>query len=104
MKLLKPSSNFTRKNDFKQSDKKVVFFSKVVLSVVEKYFNHQKSFFTAQASLTSSAGVATVQEKEAVAMLFCKLSNLLRLRMAAFGGDSKQAVKCLQVLVKAIGN
>ena len=102
MKLLKPSSNFTRKNDFKQSDRKVVFFSKVVLSVVEKYFNHQKSFFTAQATATTSAGVATVQEKEAVAMLFCKLSNLLRLKMDAFGGDSKQAVKCLQVLVKAI--
>jgi len=45
---------------------------------------------------------ATVLEKEAVALLFCKLANLLRLRMSAFGCDVKQAVKCLQVLVKAI--
>ena len=50
----------------------------------------------------SAAGVATIKEKESVANLFCKLANLLRLRQTAFGSDARQAVKCLQVLVKAI--
>ena len=102
MKLLKPSNNFTRRNSFKKSNNTVKFFSKVVLPVIEKYFNYQKSYFTAVATATSSAGVATIMEKEAVAMLFCKLANLLRLRMSAFGCDDKQAVKCLQVLIKAV--
>lgn len=102
MKLLKPSSNFTRRNDFKKSNKGVKFFSKVVLPVIEKYFSHHRAYFTAVATATSSAGVATIMEKECVAQLFCKLANLLRLRLSAFGTDAKQAVKCLQVLVKAI--
>ena len=102
MKLLRPSNNFTRRNSFRKSHNTVKFFSKVVLPVIEKYFNHQKNYFTAAATLTATAGVATIIEKEAVAMLFCKLANLLRLRMAAFGCDEKQAVKCLQVLIKAV--
>ena len=102
MKLLRPSNNFTRRNSFRKSNNTVKFFSKVVLPVIEKYFNHQKSYFTAAATATATAGVATIMEKEAVALLFCKLANMLRLRMSAFGCDDKQAVKCLQVLIKAV--
>jgi len=50
----------------------------------------------------SAAGVATIREKESVANLFCKLASLLRHRQNAFGSDARQAVRCLQVLVKAI--
>ena len=123
MKLVKPSSNFTRRNDFKKSSRGVKFFFKVVLPLVEKYFSHHRAYFTAMATATTSAagndgicttnilstlfliailclGVATIREKEYVATLFCKLANLLRLRQTAFGSDAQQAVKCLQVLIK----
>lgn len=97
MKILKPSNNFTRRNDFKKSGREVKFFTKVVMPLIEKYFSHHRSYFTAVATATTSAGVATIKEKESVASLFCKLANLLRLRQSAFGSDAKQAVKCLQV-------
>ena len=67
------------------------------MPLIEKYFSHHRAYFTAAAPATTSAGVATVKEKESVASLFCKLANLLRLRQSAFGSDSRQAVKCLQV-------
>jgi len=34
--------------------------------------------------------------------LFCKLANLLRSKLMAFGADVRITVRCLQVLVKAI--
>ena len=40
--------------------------------------------------------------KEYVASLFCKLANLLRQKKSAFGADAPQAVKCLQILIKAV--
>ena len=97
MKILRPSNNFTRRNDFKKSSREVKFFTKVVMPLIEKYFSHHRSYFTATATATTSAGVATVKEKESVASLFCKLANLLRLRQSAFGSDARQAVRCLQV-------
>jgi ryanodine receptor 2 len=102
MKLVRPSANFTRRNDFKKSAKNVKFFFKVVLPVIEKYFSHHKAYFTAVGTAAAQAGIATITEKEYVATLFCKLSNLLRMRLSAFGYDSYQAVKCLQVLIKAV--
>ena len=51
---------------------------KVVLPLVEKYFSHHRSYFTAQATISNAAGVATIKEKESVAALFCKLASLLR--------------------------
>lgn len=102
MKLLRPSNNFTRRNSFKKSNRSVKFFFKVVLPLIEKYFSHHRMYFTTVATATSAAGVATIKEKESVANIFCKLANLLRLRQTAFGSDVIQAVRCLQVLVKAI--
>ena len=103
MKLVKPSANFTRRNDFKKSNMEVKFFFKVVLPVIEKYFSHHRAYFTTMATgATAVAGVATILEKEYVATLFCKLASLLRLKMTAFGSDVQQAVKCLQVLIKAV--
>jgi ryanodine receptor 2 len=102
MKLLKPSSNFSRRSSYRRSERAVKFFFKVVMPLIEKYFSHHRSYFTAQATIGTPAGVATIKEKESVASIFCKLANLLRLRMTAFGSDVGQAVKCLQVLVKSI--
>lgn len=103
MKLLKPSSSFSRRNSFVKTNRLVKFFFKVVLPLIEKYFSHHRIYFTSVATTTATAaGVATIKEKEAVANLFCKLASLLRLRQTAFGSDVRQAVKCLQVLVKAV--
>lgn len=102
MKLLKPSANFSRRTSYQRPNRSVKFFSKVVLPLMEKYFHHHRAYFTSIAYSMGSAGVATIKEKEAVASLFCKLASLLRARQSAFGSDMKQAVKCLQVLVKAI--
>ena len=48
------------------------------------------------------AGAASLKEKEMVGALFCKLSNLMRLKFNCFGGDTLVTVKCLQVMVKSI--
>ena len=102
MKILKPSANFTRRNSFSKPNKNVKFFVRVVLPLIEKYFGHTRHYFTAVATASSSAGVATIKEKEYVASLFCKLANLLRQKKSAFGADAPQAVKCLQILIKAV--
>lgn len=84
MKLIKPSANFSRRTSYKKSEKTVKFFFKVVLPLVEKYFSHHRSYFTAQATISNAAGVATIKEKESVAALFCKLASLLRDAIPAY--------------------
>ena len=74
----------------------------MVLPLIEKYFGHTRNYFTAVATAASTAGVSTIKEKEYVASLFCKLANLLRQKKSAFGADAPQAVKCLQILIKAV--
>lgn len=102
MKLLKPSSTFSRRSSFKTSTRDIKFFSKVVLPLMEKYFSTHKNYFIAVATATNNIGAASLKEKEMVAALFCKLASLLRSRLAAFGADVRITVRCLQVLVKAI--
>ncbi|XP_043499298.1 ryanodine receptor isoform X4 [Polistes fuscatus] len=102
MKLLKPSDTFSRRNSFKTSTRDIKFFSKVVLPLMEKYFSTHRNYFIAVATATNNIGAASLKEKEMVAALFCKLANLLRSRLAAFGADVRITVRCLQVLVKGI--
>lgn len=102
MKLLKPSSTFSRRTSFKTSSRDIKFFSKVVLPLIEKYFNTNRGYFIAVATATNNVGAASLKEKEMVAALFCKLASLLRNRLSAFGADIRITVRCLQVLVKSI--
>lgn len=102
MKLLKPSSIFSRRSSFKTSSRDIKFFSKVVLPLMEKYFSTHRNYFIAIATATNNIGAASLKEKEMVAALFCKLANLLRNRLTAFGADIRITVRCLQVLVKSI--
>lgn len=102
MKLLKPSSIFSRRSSFKTSSRDIKFFSKVVLPLMEKYFSTNRNYFIAIATATNNVGAASLKEKEMVAALFCKLANLLRNRLTAFGADVRITVRCLQVLVKSI--
>ncbi|XP_066971314.1 ryanodine receptor isoform X16 [Macrobrachium rosenbergii] len=102
MKLLKPSSSLSRRSSFKTSTKDVKFFSKVVLPFMEKYFSTNRNYFLAVALTTNMVGAASLKEKEMVASLFCKLANLMRLKLVCFGSDTKVTVKCLQVIVRAV--
>ncbi|KOB76511.1 Ryanodine receptor 44F, partial [Operophtera brumata] len=119
MKLLKPSTTFSRRPSFKTSTRDIKFFSKVVLPLMEKYFSTHRNYFIAVATATNNVGAASLKEKEMcvafnnvgaaslkenemVAALFCKLASLLRSRLAAFGPDVRITVRCLQVLVKGI--
>lgn len=69
---------------------------------MEKYYSTHRNYFIAVATATNNVGAASLKEKEMVAALFCKLANLLRMRMSAFGPDVRITVRCLQVLVKGI--
>lgn len=102
MKLLKPSTTFSRRTSFKTSSRDIKFFSKVVLPLMEKYFSTHRNYFTAIATATNNIGAASLKEKEMVAALFCKLASLLRAKLTAFGADVRITVRCLQVLVKGI--
>lgn len=101
MKHLRPSTNYSRRSSFKTSTRDVKFFSKVVLPLMEKYFSTHRHYFISVATATSSIGAASMKEKEMVASLFCKLASLLRYKFSAFGSDTRIAVRCLQVLVRA---
>ena len=59
LKLLKPSTNLSRRMSFKQSSRDVKFFSKVVLPLMEKYFSAQRTFFLTPVT-TATAGFATM--------------------------------------------
>lgn len=54
LELLKPSANFSRRSSFKQSDRDVKFFSKVVLPLIERYFTAHRDFFLAYGLLSPS--------------------------------------------------
>ncbi|XP_052843599.1 ryanodine receptor isoform X17 [Drosophila gunungcola] len=102
MKLLKPSTTFSRRSSFKTATRDIKFFSKVVLPLMEKYFSTHRNYFIAIATATNNIGAASLKEKEMVASIFCKLAALLRNRLSAFGPDVRITVRCLQVLVKGI--
>ncbi|XP_067629190.1 ryanodine receptor isoform X15 [Eurosta solidaginis] len=102
MKLLKPSTTFSRRSSFKTASRDIKFFSKVVLPLMEKYFSTHRNYFVAMATATNIVGAASLKEKEMVASIFCKLASLLRNRLSAFGPDVRITVRCLQVLVKGI--
>lgn len=102
MKILKPSTTFSRRSSFKTSTRDIKFFSKVVLPLMEKYFSTHRGYFIAVATPTNNVGAASLKEKEMVASLFCKLANLLRTRLTAFGADIRITVRVQQVLVKSI--
>ncbi|KAG1681768.1 Ryanodine receptor [Nymphon striatum] len=101
MKVLKPSNNCSHRSSFRTSTRDVKFFSKVVLSIIEKYFPANRDFFLTISSTNDDIGAATIDERKMVANLFCKLSSLIRAKMSVFGSDARLTVRCLQVLIKA---
>ena len=93
MQAVKESARFSRKSSFRLSRQDVKFFTKVVLPLIEKYFQSHRAYFLVR---------ATPKEKEMTCNLFCRLSHLVRRKLACFGSDTNTAVRCLQVLVRAV--
>ncbi|CAH8503543.1 unnamed protein product [Dicrocoelium dendriticum] len=91
-----PSHRFSSSRTCIMSNHDMKFFVKVVLPLVERYFETQYCYF-----LDPLAG-ASIQEKKMAATLFCKLFSLLRAKLSAFGHDVQIAVSCLQGLVQTI--
>ncbi|TPP59596.1 Ryanodine receptor 44F [Fasciola gigantica] len=91
-----PSNRFSYYRTCIASSHDMKFFVKVVLPLVERYFETQHSYF-----LDPSSG-ASLEEKKMAATLFCKLFSLLRVKLSAFGHDVRIAVSCLQGLVQTI--
>ncbi|KAF7261042.1 hypothetical protein EG68_01789 [Paragonimus skrjabini miyazakii] len=91
-----PSNRFSFNRACITSSHDMKFFVKVVLPLVERYFETQHSYF-----LDPMTG-ASLQEKKMAATLFCKLFSLLRAKLSAFGHDVQIAVSCLQGLVQTI--
>ncbi|CAF0745111.1 unnamed protein product, partial [Didymodactylos carnosus] len=102
MQNYKESSKFSLHESYCLSTKDVKFFGKVVLPLVERYFQAQRHYFIMPASLKTGVGYASVKEKEMSCSLFCKLASLLRQKFTAFGNDVNISVRCLKVLVRAI--
>ena len=98
MTKMQPSSIFTRRNSYSQATEDVKFFGKVVLPLIERYFNHHQAYFLA----IGLSGAASIKEKDMAATLFCRLAAMLRRKLTAFGPDIAISVRCLQVLVQAI--
>ncbi|TGZ67043.1 hypothetical protein CRM22_004998 [Opisthorchis felineus] len=91
-----PSTRFSASRTCITSSHDMKFFVKVVLPLVERYFETQHSYF-----LDPLTG-ASLEEKKMAATLFCKLFSLLRAKLSAFGHDVQIAVSCLQGLVQTI--
>ena len=79
-----------------QTTQEVKFFGRVVLPLVEKYFDAHKAYFVGVDSNASS------KEKEMTCILFCKLFTLLRCNMPAFGHDVPICVRCLEGTVRSL--
>ncbi|CAI2723066.1 unnamed protein product [Schistosoma spindalis] len=91
-----PSTRYSTSRSWLSSSQDMKFFVKVVLPLVERYFETQQAYF-----LDPVAG-ASIDEKKMAATLFCKLFSLLRIKLNTFGHDVKIAVSCLQGLVQTI--
>lgn len=66
MKSVKPSQELSRRNSFKKEGQDVKFFEKVVLPLIQAYFNAHKNYFLSSSSIVQS-GMASNKEKEMVA-------------------------------------
>ncbi|CAF4330087.1 unnamed protein product, partial [Rotaria sp. Silwood2] len=102
MQNYKESSKFSLHETYRLTTKDVKFFGKVVLPLIEKYFQAHRNYFIVPPSLKTGNSYASVKEKEMSCSLFCKLAFLLRQKFSAFGNDVSITVRCLKVLVRAI--
>ncbi|CAF3833076.1 unnamed protein product [Rotaria magnacalcarata] len=94
MQNCKESSKYSLHETYRLTTKEVRFFGKVVLPLIEKYFDAHRNYFIIPPSLKPGIGYASVKEKEMCCSLFCKLelAFLLRQKITAFGDDDSITV------------
>ncbi|XP_041353187.1 ryanodine receptor-like isoform X2 [Gigantopelta aegis] len=103
MSLSRASKKYSRRESYTQTTEDVKFFGKVVLPFVERYFRAHRIYFISSPNTPhSTSGIASVKEKEMTANLFCKLAQVLRSKITAFGHNVNISVRCLRVLVQAV--
>ncbi|KAL7671399.1 hypothetical protein ACOME3_006297 [Neoechinorhynchus agilis] len=102
MQMSRESEIYSNFDTYTYDLQDVRFFTKVILPLLEKYFQAHRAYFLGRVSSSGSSGIAGVKEKEMVCSLFCKLALLLRQKFSAFGIDVNTCVRCLQVLVQSI--
>ncbi|OCT64786.1 hypothetical protein XELAEV_18041025mg [Xenopus laevis] len=91
------------KSEKSPHEQEIKFFAKVLLPLVDQYFqNHCLYFLSSPTKTLSSSGYASNKEKEMVASLFCKLAALVRHRISLFGSDSATMVSCLHILAQTL--
>ncbi|XP_041469245.1 ryanodine receptor 2-like isoform X1 [Lytechinus variegatus] len=103
-------------------DRGYKFFAKVVLPLIEKYFQAHSSYFVADpnAPQAGRSGGSSTREKELVssemmfmpyashvekamvASLFCKLAQLIRQKINLFGRDLLPFIRCIRVVAQSI--
>ncbi|MGH0131347.1 UNVERIFIED_CONTAM: hypothetical protein FKN15_047691 [Acipenser sinensis] len=84
-------------------EQEIKFFAKVLLPLIDHYFqNHSLYFLSSTTKTLSSSGYASNKEKEMVTSLFCKLAALVRHRISLFGSDSATMVSCLHILARTL--
>ncbi|XP_041123116.1 ryanodine receptor 3 isoform X8 [Polyodon spathula] len=91
------------KADKSPYEQEIKFFAKVLLPLIDHYFqNHSLYFLSSPTKTLSSSGYASNKEKEMVTSLFCKLAALVRHRISLFGSDSATMVSCLHILARTL--
>ncbi|CAM4821409.1 unnamed protein product, partial [Rotaria magnacalcarata] len=105
MQNCKESSKYSLHETYRLTTKEVRFFGKVVLPLIEKYFDAHRNYFIIPPSLKPGIGYASVKEKEMCCSLFCKLelAFLLRQKITAFvrAIDVSSVMKNSQEMVRA---
>ncbi|XP_072171379.1 ryanodine receptor 2-like [Diadema setosum] len=87
-----------------RDDRGYKFFAKVVLPLIEKYFQAHSSYFVADpnAPQAGRSGGSSTREKEMVSSLFCKLAQLIRQKINLFGRDLLPFIRCIRVVAQSI--
>ncbi|CAN0250954.1 unnamed protein product [Lampetra fluviatilis] len=85
------------------NEQEIKFFAKVVLPLINHYFNNHRQYFLATLTRPLPGGShASPKEKEMVTSLFCKLGVLIRHRISIFGADAISIVNCMHILARSI--
>ncbi|XP_076833707.1 ryanodine receptor 2 isoform X2 [Brachyhypopomus gauderio] len=79
------------------------FLIKVILPLIDQYFQNHHHYFLPPALCSRSDRVhATHKERVMVSSLFVKLAALARSRMSLLGTDAHSLVSCLQILARSL--
>ncbi|KAK7901892.1 hypothetical protein WMY93_018661 [Mugilogobius chulae] len=85
-----------------QMSLKRIFWSWVVLPLLEEYLKDHHLYFISSPFSSSTNTYASTKEKEIIVSMFCKLASLIRHRITLFGNEALSFTSCLQVLAQSV--